>query len=106
VSNSLAICVITIEQALSVLSPPPTSVQISIEGRSVTTVQYPKNLSPTLVISALEDVGFDVSTNQSQEEGHAVEGTNRALANRRTKHLQQARARSAIMNGDVLDTIQ
>jgi Cu+-exporting ATPase len=77
------------------LSPPPTSIQISIESRSVT-VQYPKKLFPTLVIPVLEDAGFDVWANAFLEADHSADyfnrasgGVNPALATKLSKHLQQ-----------------
>lgn len=49
----------TIQDALSSLSPPPTSVDISVVTQSVTVV-HPLELSPSLVKSTIDDAGFDL----------------------------------------------
>lgn len=74
------------------MSPPLTSFQISIISQSVT-VRYPKDLSPSIVQSTLENVGFDVSSNADRSDvgssNDTSEAVNQALADRRTKHIQQ-----------------
>lgn len=68
------------------LSPPPTSVQVSIVSQSVTLCHH-KDLSPALVQSTLEYAGFDVLTDPSSivELGEAGPSS----FDRRKKHIQQ-----------------
>jgi len=94
--SSAVSCVHTLEEALSALSPPPTAVHVSIVSQSVT-VRYTKDFSPTIVQSALEDVGFDVLTSPFPTADQSVvgsfngvsEGANEALVGRRRKHIEQ-----------------
>lgn len=86
VSHSLSSCVHIIEEALSALSPPPTCVQVSIVSQAVT-VHYPRDLSPAIVQSTLEDVGFDIWTSLSS--GRSFNGISETVANadRQREHV-------------------
>lgn len=80
-------CVHIIEEALSALSPPPTCVQVSIVSQAVT-VHYPRDLSPAIVQSTLEDVGFDIWTSLSS--GRSFNGISETVANadRQREHVK------------------
>jgi P-type Cu+ transporter len=91
VSHLLSSCVRTIEKVLSALSPPPTFVQVSIVSQSVT-IHHPRDLSPTIVQSTLEDVGFDIWTNLSSDRSDVgpFNGISQAVnADRRKKHIER-----------------
>ena len=57
--SSLSSCVSTIQDALSSLSPAPSSVEVSIVTQTVT-VRHPHNLSPSLIKSTIHGEGFDI----------------------------------------------
>ncbi|TBU32916.1 hypothetical protein BD311DRAFT_610938, partial [Dichomitus squalens] len=59
-------CVKTIQDALASLSPPPSSVDVSIVTQSVT-VQHPRALSPSMLKAAIDEAGFDISATPSEE---------------------------------------
>ena len=52
-------CVDAIQECLSVLDPPPLSVEVSIVLQTVR-VYHHHALSPTTIAQAIEDAGFDV----------------------------------------------
>ncbi len=68
-------CVSTIEDALSILDPKPSSVSSSIVSSWVT-VQHEPSLEPTAIQAALEDAGFEVCsvvTNDVKQDPHGDE---------------------------------
>ncbi|KAF9476123.1 heavy metal translocatin [Pholiota conissans] len=76
-------CVQTIEDSLSALSPPPTSVQVSIVSQSVS-YHCPKGLSPNTVQITLENAGFDIFTGPFPSLG-----SGNTSSDRHRKHKQQ-----------------
>ncbi|KZT72475.1 heavy metal translocatin [Daedalea quercina L-15889] len=52
-------CVHSIQNALTLLSPAPTSVDVSIVTQTVT-VKHPQGLSPAVINEAIEEAGFDI----------------------------------------------
>lgn len=96
-AHSAASCVRTIEEALSALSPPPTAIHISIVSQSVV-VQHHQGLTASVIQAALEDAGFDVSSDApaaSQEHSGVglpsglSNGVTQILSGSRRKHIQQ-----------------
>ncbi|KAI0698531.1 hypothetical protein C8T65DRAFT_522745, partial [Cerioporus squamosus] len=59
-------CVQTIQDALSSLSPPPSSVDVSIVTQSVT-VQHPRALSPETLKATIDEAGYDILTTPTTE---------------------------------------
>ncbi|KAM5540378.1 hypothetical protein V8D89_005836 [Ganoderma adspersum] len=52
-------CVKTIQDALAGLSPPPSSVDVSIVTQSVT-VHHPRAITPSMLKAAIDDAGYDI----------------------------------------------
>lgn len=93
--SSLSSCVSTIQDALSSLSPAPSSVEVSIVTQTVT-VRHPHNLSPSLIKSTIHGEGFDiVSTPASSTDGRSLSffgnlsRLNPLLRGRQAKHVKQ-----------------
>ncbi|KAJ7179210.1 heavy metal translocatin [Mycena filopes] len=73
-------CVITIQQALALLQPPPISVEVSIVSQTVT-VHHLAPLSSDDIHNAILDAGFDVDLPQVDPSEHAADAQG--------THLQQ-----------------
>lgn len=81
---------------MSALSPPPTFIQVSIISQSVA-YHRPEQLSPAVVQSTLENLGFDVfngpspTTNRRDTTSFNTSSkkVDHALADRRRTHIQQ-----------------
>ncbi|KAI0327756.1 heavy metal translocatin [Cubamyces sp. BRFM 1775] len=58
-------CVKTIQDALTSLSPSPSSVDVSIVTQSVT-VKHPRALSPAMIKSAIDDAGYDIMSTPTE----------------------------------------
>ncbi|KAI1789550.1 hypothetical protein LXA43DRAFT_859517, partial [Ganoderma leucocontextum] len=59
-------CVKTIQDALALLSPPPSSVDVSIVTQSVT-VHHPRALTPPMLKAAIDEAGYDILATPSEE---------------------------------------
>lgn len=92
-------CVKTIEEALSALSPTPTSVYVSIVSQSVTVI-HPVDLPITDILSTLDAAGFDVLDSPNSPSSSLADvrggspcgnsgGVNQFLTGKRSKHVQQ-----------------
>ncbi|KAH7929427.1 heavy metal translocatin [Leucogyrophana mollusca] len=87
-------CVRTIEEALSSLSPPPTSVNVSVVSQSVT-VEHSTVISQADLHAILEDAGFDISlpsensTEDYPSRRRTISGVSTFLSGKRRKHVQQ-----------------
>ena len=85
-------CVHTIREALSAISPSPTTVHISIVSQSVI-AHHPKELSLAAMESALVGAGFDVLTSpplSADNIPRSIPGeVNGSLAEKRKKHIRQ-----------------
>lgn len=58
-THYISSCVHSIQNAVSSLSPAPTSVEVSIVTQTVT-VRHPKDLSRAAIDNAIEEAGFDI----------------------------------------------
>ncbi|KAH9900016.1 hypothetical protein C8Q73DRAFT_611940, partial [Cubamyces lactineus] len=58
-------CVKTIQDALTSLSPSPSSVDVSIVTQSVT-VKHPRALPPTMIKSAIDNAGYDIMSTPTE----------------------------------------
>lgn len=80
-------CASTINEVLFSLSPPPTTVDISIVHQSVT-VGHAFTISGHTIQSMLEDVGFDVVSDPTSEQRLSQQMCT-TLSGKRRKHIQQ-----------------
>ncbi|KAI0751647.1 hypothetical protein C8Q80DRAFT_1076014, partial [Daedaleopsis nitida] len=85
----------TIQDALASLSPPPSSVEVSIVTQSVT-VQHSRALSPAVLKAAIDDAGYDILGTPVAEHGSlpptswsdSLASLSRIVLPRHAKHLE------------------
>ena len=100
-------CVKTIQDALSSLSPPPSSVDVSIVTQSVT-VQHPRALSPEVLKATIDEAGYDILETPTAEDNAPARSqlswptrVSHIVLPKQKKHLDncaQCRAESAALH--------
>ena len=106
-------CVKTIQDALSSLSPPPSSVDVSIVTQSVT-VQHPRALSPEVLKATIDEAGYDILDTPTAEDNAAARSqlswptrVSHIVLPKQKKHLDncaQCRAERAALHGSSEET--
>ncbi len=103
--SAFASCVKTIQDGLALLSPPASSVDVSIVTQSVT-VQHPRALSLATLKAAIEEAGYDILATPTADHlsqpqlswSDSFAGLSRLMSPRHRKHLEncaQCRAEQA-----------
>ncbi|KAF9075837.1 heavy metal translocatin [Rhodocollybia butyracea] len=83
-------CVQTIEDTLAKLSPPPSTVEISVVLQSVKVYHEP-TLSHAAVRDAITDAGFDVVSESTSDLSATLNKRPSVLSGKTSKHIQQCK---------------